>query len=144
MKRDNSYLRDNKFAVGAAPNKTAFKKGAVPWNKGKKGYMGANKTSFKKGVRGMHWRPVGTTTIRKDKAGTQRKWIKYAEPNKWMEYYRFVWLEAGRSLKRGYVIHHVNCDSSDDRIENLISISRADHPKLHNRWNTKNIPTPNA
>lgn len=26
-----------------------FKKGMTPWNKGKKGYMGANKTSFKKG-----------------------------------------------------------------------------------------------
>ena len=26
-----------------------FKKGQVPWNKGVKGYMGANKTSFKKG-----------------------------------------------------------------------------------------------
>ena len=25
------------------------KKGRIPWNKGKKGYMGANKTSFKKG-----------------------------------------------------------------------------------------------
>lgn len=28
---------------------TKFKKGMVPWNKGRKGYMGANKTSFKKG-----------------------------------------------------------------------------------------------
>lgn len=30
-------------------NSGSFKKGQVPWNKGKTGYMGANKTSFKKG-----------------------------------------------------------------------------------------------
>lgn len=28
---------------------TKFKKGMIPWNKGKTGYMGANRTSFKKG-----------------------------------------------------------------------------------------------
>ena len=26
-----------------------FRKGSIPWNRGIKGYMGANKTSFKKG-----------------------------------------------------------------------------------------------
>jgi len=37
-----------------------FKKGSVPWNKGKKGYMGANKTSFKKGNIPANWKPVGS------------------------------------------------------------------------------------
>ncbi len=32
--------------------KTGFKKGDKPWNKGVKGYMGANRTSFKKGYIG--------------------------------------------------------------------------------------------
>ena len=30
-------------------NKGQFEKGLIPWNKGVKGYMGANRTSFKKG-----------------------------------------------------------------------------------------------
>ena len=30
-------------------NDGKFKKGLIPWNKGKTGYMGANRTSFKKG-----------------------------------------------------------------------------------------------
>ena len=29
--------------------RTHFKKGSIPWNKNKRGYMGANSTSFKKG-----------------------------------------------------------------------------------------------
>ena len=40
-----------------------YKKGKVPWNKGKKGYMGANKTSFKKGHKPKNWRTVGSERI---------------------------------------------------------------------------------
>ena len=39
-------------------NEGWFKKGFIPWNKNKKGYMGANKTSFKEGItpwnKGLH------------------------------------------------------------------------------------------
>jgi len=33
-------LIENKFSIGNKPNKTSFKKGMVPWNKGTKGKMG--------------------------------------------------------------------------------------------------------
>jgi hypothetical protein len=36
-----------------------FQKGAVPWNRGVTGYMGANRTSFRKGNKPQTWRPVG-------------------------------------------------------------------------------------
>ena len=138
MNRDNRYLLGNKFAVGAKPNKTSFKKGIIPWNKGKFGYMGANQTSFKKGQKGINWKPVGIVSVRKDKSGTERHWIKISEPNIWIEKAKYMWLKSQRKLIQGMCLHHINNNSSDDRLDNLILVSRKDHPKLHNRWNTKN------
>ena len=55
-----------------------YKKGAIPWNKGKKGYMGANKTSFKKGHKPKNWRTVGSERIDTE----DYTLIKIAEPKK--------------------------------------------------------------
>ena len=49
MHRDNSYLIGNKFAKGHRANKTSFKKGMIPWNKGTRGVMKINKTSIRIG-----------------------------------------------------------------------------------------------
>ena len=138
MSRDNNYLTGNNFAKGNKPNQTTFKKGSIPWNKGKKGIHLSAKSEFKKGQRPVNWKPVGTITQRKEKSGTIRNWIKIEEPNIWIENAIYVWLKAGRKRKKGFCIHHINLISSDDRIENLCLISRIDHPKVHNRWNTKN------
>ena len=138
MSRNNNYLLGNNFAIGNKPNKTSFKKGIIPWNKNTKGLMKSNSGSFRKGQKGINWKPIGSMTIKKEGSGTRRKFIKIKEPNKWIEYAKYLWIKSGRKLKHGYCLHHINNDSFDDRIENLIFVSRQDHPKLHNRWNTKN------
>jgi|SRR3990167_3061037 len=138
MHRDNSYLIGNKFAKGHRANKTSFKKGMIPWNKGLKGVLKANKGSWKKGQKGIHWQPLGTINQRRDKSGTRRNWIKIKEPNVWIEYAKYLWMKAGRKLKKGFCLHHINNRSNDDKLKNLCLISRIDHPKIHNRWNTKN------
>lgn len=43
-----------------------FKKGLTSWNKGKKGYMGANRTSFKKGQKPPNLKQIGEEQIQKD------------------------------------------------------------------------------
>lgn len=43
-----------------------FKKGQKAWNEGVTGYMGANRTSFKKGNKPQTWRPIGAERLTKD------------------------------------------------------------------------------
>ncbi len=133
MNRDNTYLKNNQFAKGAKPNKTAFKKGSKPWNKGLVGIMKPNKGSFKKGHKPINYLPLGTIKIRVEKSGTRRRFIKNKEPNVWIEYAKYIWLKSGRKIKKNYCLHHINNDSLDDRVENLLYVSRQEHPKLHNR-----------
>ena len=131
MSRDNSYLIGNKFAEGSNPNKTAFKVGHVPWNKGKKGLRLSPTTEFKKGQRGIKWVQVGTKTIRTDKGGKQRRWIKVSEPNIWIEYAKFVWIQNNGAISKGYVIHHIDKNTLNDDISNLALVSRKAHINIH-------------
>ena len=112
-------------------NKTTFKNGHIPWNKGKKGIHLSIKTEFKKGQVGINHKEVGTITKRKDKNKTIRAWIKVAEPNKWMELYRFNWIKAGKQFTKNHCIHHIDFNSENDDITNLVSLSRAEHLNIH-------------
>lgn len=112
-------------------NKTTFKKGYTPWNKNKKGIHLSKKSEFKKGSRPVNWKPIGTITKRIDKNKTIRNWIKIEEPNKWIELYRYNWLKAKRKVKKNYVIHHIDFNSQNDNIENLILLSRKQHINIH-------------
>lgn len=98
-----------------------FKKGSIPWNKGKKGYMGANRTSFKKGHKPKNWKPIRSERI--DTEGYTL--IKIAEPRKWALKHRIIWEEYHKKkIPRGSVIIFADGDKSNLSIENLICITR--------------------
>lgn len=44
----------------------------------------------------------------------------------------------GRELKRTEHVHHINGDKTDNRIENLIVLTKSFHHKLHHAHNRKN------
>ncbi len=131
MKRNNDYLKGNKFAKGNKPNKTAFKKGDIPWNKNLKGIHLSPQSEFKKGQDGMNYVPVGTISIRIDKNDKQRRWIKVKEHNIWIEYATFVWIQNGNKIPKGYLIHHKDDDTLNDNIENLAIVDRVEHMNIH-------------
>ena len=97
-----------------------FKKGSTPWNKGLKGYMGANKTSFKKGTIPPQYRPVGSERITKD--GYIE--IKVEDPNKWELKHRVIWEQHNGEIPKGYAIIFADGDKSNLDIDNLLLVSR--------------------
>ena len=129
---DQSYKYGNKFREGKKPI-NAFKKGHNPWNKGTKGVVKANKTSFKKGYESKNKLPLLTIKKRKEN-DKYRNFIKIAEPNVWVYYSKYLWEKENKiKVPKGYVVHHKNFNRLDDRIENLILVSRAEHLSIHNK-----------
>ena len=57
--------------------------------------------------------------------------MKVAEPNVWRLRAVLVWEQAHGPLGKGLVVHHVNRDTLDDRLENLEAIDRASHLQEH-------------
>lgn len=139
MKRNNEYLIGNQFAKGNKPNKTAFKKGFVPWNKNLKGIHLSRKTEFKKGQRSLRFCEVGTIKKRREKRKKERQFIKIENPRKWMEYAKYLWIKNYGEIIKGDIIHHINGNTVDDRIENLLALPRSHHPIFHSRWGIKDF-----
>jgi len=131
MERDNSYLIGNQFAKGSKPNKTSFKVGSIPWNKGTKGIMKPNSGSFKKGQKSNNKMPIGTIVERNGKNNIIRKFIKISEPNKWIENAKFVWIKNNGLIPKGFLIHHIDENPLNDNIDNLAILTRKGHFEIH-------------
>lgn len=58
--------------------------------------------------------------------------------------HRRVWREAGRDVPDGFVLHHVNENKSDNRLENLELMRRGEHGRLHHRDEGKYPTQPTA
>lgn len=102
-----------------------FRKGFIPWNKGKKGYIGANKTSFKKGNKPKNWRPVGSERINDEgytliKVSNEGGMLK-----RWALKHRVVWEQHHKKkIPKGSVIIFADGNKNNLNIENLICVTR--------------------
>jgi len=110
----------------------------IPWNKGTKGICKPTKTSFKKGehIGKDHWHWKG------GKKKTKNGYIQLRRPlhpfcNKdgYIYEHRVIMeLYLGRYLKSNEVVHHINDNREDNRIENLKLLSdNKEHFVLHMR-----------
>ena len=126
-----SYMGGNQFAKDNKPNASSYKKGNVPWLKGRKGIHLSPKTEFKKGQASFNRKPVGTITIRIGKNKTRRRWIKTEDPDVWVEYAKYVWIKNNGEIPKGLLIHHIDEDCLNDDDSNLALVTRAAHINLH-------------
>lgn len=124
-----------KFPKKAIPNSGCYRKGDVPWNKGREMTDEVKEkvkgTWFKKGEIPKNHRPIGSTRI-DNKDGY--KLIKIAEPNKWALYHRHLYEEKhGEKLKKNEAIIFADGNKSNFDIDNLVKVSRANLLYLNNK-----------
>lgn len=108
---------------------TRIKKGGKSWNKGVTGYMGANKTSFKKGDIPFNHKPIGHERVTAD----GYIMVKVAEPNKFRLKQLVVWEEHHGKVKEGYNLRFLDNDRTNCNIDNLMSIPRSVNAIVNNR-----------
>lgn len=108
-----------------------FKKGQKSWNKGKKGYMGANRTSFKKGSIPPNRLPIGSERI-DSKDGYIHIKIQDGHLNKnWKPKHILIWEEHNGPVPDGQAIIFGDGDKRNFDIDNLICVSRAQLVRLN-------------
>lgn len=113
-----------------------FKKGSKPWNKGIKGVMKSNKTSFKKGDMPATIKPVGTIALRSNirRKNENYYYIKVANPNKWELLHRHIWEKEKGKIPKGYLVIFKDNDSLNVDISNLCLIKRSELVRLNNKF----------
>ena len=85
-----------------------------------------------KGALHPRWNPariVASTGYVKVRVGTTHP---LADSKGYCYEHRLVWTGAGRTFDRpGVVLHHLNGDKLDNRLENLQMLLRAEHTRIH-------------
>lgn len=104
-------------------NAGSFKKGSESWNKGKKGYMGANKTSFKAGATPHNYKPVGSERITSD----GYVMIKVKDPKTWKLKHRVIWEKEHGPIPRDSLLNFIDGNALNCSLENLALITRKEH-----------------
>lgn len=134
-----SYKANHKLNSGISGK---FKKGQVPYNKGKKMpkevYEKAKHTMFSKGNVPSNHRPVGSERISKD--GYVE--VKVKEPNKWKLKQRIIYEEIKGKIPEGSTVIFLDGNKLNFDIDNLKCVTRSELLYLNrNGLNNSNAVT---
>jgi len=108
--------------------RTHFKKGFIPWNKGMKGIHLNPKNEFKPG----QYCGIKHHAFNNGLSFFNGRWFIVCRDRKSVPFARALMMsELKRNLKCNEIVHHINNDCTDDRIENLKITTRREHAKIH-------------
>ncbi len=118
VKKIRGITRNRKMLSGRTG---CFKEGGVSWNKGTKGLMKANKTSFKKGHKTDNKASIGTERLTSIDKYIK---VKVAQPNVWELKHRLLWENANGAIPPGQCVVFKDGDRTNCSIDNLDLIDR--------------------
>jgi len=104
-----------------------FQKGSKPWNKGVKGFMGANATSFKKGNKPHNTRKVGDTRI----DGKDMFLLIKVADKQWIRKEILIWESVHGKIPKAHVVRVKNPFLDKYDINNLMLITHAENMLLN-------------
>lgn len=114
--------------------RTGYKKGNTPVNKGAKGIHLSPCTEFKKGHKPANTKYNGCITIRRNKKqGINYTYIRIAE-SKWRQLHQVIWEKANGKIPKGMILVFKDGDTSNCSLQNLLLVTRKEHLER----NTKN------
>lgn len=104
-----------------------FKKGSVPWNKGKSypTHPNARIRQFKNGHLPHNTKHDGAIVIRTDNRGRKMKHVRVAL-SKWEYLHRKIWKDVHGDIPKGHCVVFKNGNEMDCRLENLECVSRSE------------------
>ncbi len=116
------------------PNNGCFAKGHIPANKGTKGIMKSNKTSYVRGNTPPNTKKVGTISTRRDKNGYMYMHIKIAEPSRWQMLHTYIWEQKHGKIPKGYCVIFKDKNTLNMSLDNLMLVSRSELARLNQKY----------
>ncbi len=113
---------DGRFKKGNKP-KASFQKGFANLNEDQIARIKA--TQYKKGNVPKNYKEVGTITKRRPDDHREYSWIKVGE-NNWQLEHAYIWEKAHGKLPPGGKIVHLDGNSHNNKLENLMLISNTE------------------
>lgn len=125
-KQIRSTLRNHRIRSGRTGQ---FEKGQTSWNLGKKGYMGANTTSFKKGNVPANHQPLWSERVGKDgylEMSVPERNPYTGFPTRYKHKHVWIWEQAHGPKPKGTAVIFRDGNNRNFNLDNLLLVTRTE------------------